>query len=185
MTKTTVEFQRILMRVGALESAWAALAATAAPKPLGEILCLHVHMSNYGKWDSNFDLAKFSTNFRFSCIFGLGLWPFATILCMSEVKLGSPGLYKGLRAVGSHLPETASGFSIFGTREKSAFCHTGIAMWPSFWARIYGKLGCKMISRNRATIWELLSRTWEFCKKILRINATTSGLCFLESKRGV
>ena len=72
-------------------------------------------MSNYGKWDSNFDLVKFTRNFRFSCIFGLGLWPFATILCMSEVKLGSPGLYKGLRAVGSHLRETASGFSIFAT----------------------------------------------------------------------
>ena len=85
-------------------------------------------MSNYGKWDSNFDLAKFITNFQFSCIFELGLWPFATILCMSEVKLGSPGLYKVPRAVGSHLPETASGFSIWGTREKSAFCHTGIAM---------------------------------------------------------
>ena len=78
-------------------------------------------MSNYGKWDSNFDLAKFITNFWFSCIFGLGLWPFATILCMSEVKLGSPGLYKGLRAVGSHLPETASGFSILGRRKKVRF----------------------------------------------------------------
>ena len=84
----------------------------------------------YTLWDGDsfFDFARKVTCFWFSFIFGLGFWPFATILCMSEVKLGSPGLYKGLRAVGSHLPETASGFSILGTREKSAFCHTGIAM---------------------------------------------------------
>ena len=121
MTKTMIGIQRILMRVGTLQSEEHVLAATHAPKPVGEILCLHVHMCNYGKWDSNFDLAKFVTNFWFSCIFGLGLWPFATILCMSEVKLGSPGLYKGLRAVGSHLPETASGFSILGRRKKVRF----------------------------------------------------------------
>ena len=38
MTKTSIKIQRILMRVGALESAQPALAATYAPKLVGEIL---------------------------------------------------------------------------------------------------------------------------------------------------
>ena len=48
-----------------------------------------------------------------------------------------------------------------GMRKKSVFCHTGFAIWPTFWAQIYDKLRCKMISRNRATIWEILRGSCE------------------------
>ena len=36
---------------------------------------------------------------------GLGFWPLATILGMSEVKLGSPGFYKAQKALHSQDPE--------------------------------------------------------------------------------
>ena len=70
----------------------------------------------YTLWDgdSNLDFARSVTIFGLYFMNGLGLWPLATILCMSEVKLGSRGLYKAPKAAGSHLPETASGFRFLG-----------------------------------------------------------------------
>ena len=68
MTKTTVKIQRILMRVGALQSAQLARAVTHAPKPLGRILH-NIQTSNdknYNQNPTNFD-ESWSVGIRKMC----------------------------------------------------------------------------------------------------------------------
>ena len=52
---------------------------------------------------------------------GLGFYPLATILCMSEVKLGSPELQKHLKPVQRSYPEIAPNF-LLGEQEIIGEC---------------------------------------------------------------
>ena len=44
--------------------------------------------------------------------------------------------------------------------QKRIICHTRIATWPTFSVRRAKKLECKMISKNKTTIWEVLMGIW-------------------------